>query len=44
MQRELAPLRSISESFPKHLLTLDNDPVMFHDGIKQEYVLNWLME
>lgn len=44
MQRELAPLKSISDNFPKHLLTLDNDPVQFHDGIKQEYVLDWLME
>lgn len=44
MQRELAPLKSISDNFPKYLLTLDNDPVTFHDGIKQEYVLDWLME
>lgn len=44
MQRELAPLKSISDNFPKYLLTLDNDPVQFHDGIKQEYVLDWLME
>lgn len=44
MQRELAPLKSISDNFPKCLLTLDNDPVVYHDGIKQEYVLDWLME
>lgn len=44
MQRELAPLKSISDNFPKYLLTLDNDPVVYHDGIKQEYVLDWLME
>lgn len=44
MQRELSPLLSISDNFPKYLLTLDNDPVTFHDGIKQQYVLDWLME
>ena len=27
-------LRSLSDSFPKFLLTLNNDPVSFHDGIK----------
>lgn len=42
--RELAPLLSISDNFPKYLLTLDNDPVVFHNGIRQEYVLDWLME
>lgn len=43
MQRELSPLQSISDNFPKYLLTLDNDPVIFHDGIKQQYVLDWLL-
>lgn len=43
LQRELAPLKSIPDTFPKYLLTLDNDPVQFYDGIKQEYVLDWLM-
>lgn len=44
MQRELDPLLSISDSYPKYLLTLDNDPITYHDGIKQQYVLDWLME
>ena len=44
MRRELAPLQSICDNFPKYLLTMDNDPVMFHNGIKQQYVLDWLME
>ena len=44
MRRELAPLHSICDNFPKYLLTMDNDPVMFHNGIKQQYVLDWLME
>lgn len=42
MRRELAPLRTITDNFPKYLLTLDNDPTTFHDGIKQQYVLDWL--
>ena len=42
LERELAPLRYLPDSFPKFLLTLDNDPVSFHDGIKQQYVLDWL--
>lgn len=42
MQRELAPLLSISDNFPKYLLTLDNDPVIYHNGIQQLYVLDWL--
>lgn len=43
MQRELSPLLSISDSYPKYLLTMDNDPVIYHNGIKQEYVLDWLL-
>lgn len=42
LQRELSPLLSISDSFPKYLLTMDNDPVTYHEGIKQLYVLDWL--
>ena len=44
LQRELSPLLSISDSFPKYLLTMDNDPVTYHEGIKQLYVLDWLSE
>ena len=44
MNRELAPLKSLPDSFPKYLLTMDNDPVALHDGIKQIYVLDWLTE
>ena len=42
LQRELSPLLSMSDSFPKYLLTMDNDPVTYHEGIKQLYVLDWL--
>lgn len=44
MKRELAPLQSIPDNYPKYLLTLDNDPQIFHDGIKQQYVLDWLRQ
>lgn len=43
MKRELAPLQAISDNYPKFLLTLDNDPVVWHEGIKQQYVLDWLL-
>ena len=44
MQRELAPLLAVSDNYPKFLLTMDNDPVTWHEGIKQQYVLDWLLE
>lgn len=42
LQRELAPLQSITDHYPKYLLTLDNDPVIWHNGIRQIYALDWL--
>lgn len=42
LQRELSPLSSLSDNFPKYLITLDNDPVCYHNGIKQIYALDWL--
>ena len=43
MKRELAPLLAVSDHYPKYLLTLDNDPEVLHDGIRQLYVLDWLV-
>lgn len=43
LQRELAPLQAISDSYPKYLLTLDNDPFISHNGINQIYALDWLL-
>lgn len=43
LERELKPLRQISDHFQKILLTFDNDPVVLHDGIRQVYVLDWLL-
>lgn len=43
LQRELAPLDSIPDHNPKTLLTMDNDPPVSHNGIRQTYVLDWLL-
>ncbi len=44
LQRELRPLESMADSFPKYLITLDNEPVCYHNGIKQIYALDWLTD
>ena len=44
LKRELAPLESVSDHFPKFLLTLDDDPPVSHNGIKQLNALDWLLE
>lgn len=38
------PLQAIQDHYPKYLLTMDNDPEVLHDGIRQIYVLDWLVE
>lgn len=43
LERELRPLRKINDSFPKLLLTLDEDPITYFDGIKKENALDWLL-
>lgn len=42
--RELKPLDSISDHNPKYLLTMDDEPLTSHNGIKQMYVLDWLLK
>jgi len=42
-EREIKPLESIKDHNPKFLLTLDNEPVSSHKGIKQIYALDWLL-
>ena len=44
LKRELEPLEKIKDHYSKILLTLDNDPVISHNGIQQLYVLDWLLE
>lgn len=43
LKRELEPLENIQDHNPKYLLTMDNDPPSSHNGIKQLYVLDWLL-
>lgn len=43
LQRELTPLKMVKNHFPKYLITMDNDPVVVHDGIQQVYALDWLL-
>jgi len=44
LKHELRPLEIIKDHNPKYLLTLDNEPVSSHNGIKQIYTLDWLLE
>ncbi len=43
LQRELKPLKSIHDHYPKYLLTLDNDPDIDYDGIRKINALHWLL-
>jgi predicted AAA+ superfamily ATPase len=43
LERELAPLRKISDHYPKYILTLDEDPEADYDGIRRIRALDWLM-
>lgn len=44
LERELAPLNTVSDHNPKYLLTLDDDPPCSHNGIRQINALDWLLE
>ena len=41
LRRELRPLLSVRNNFKKVLITLDNAPVIYHDGIKQLYAIDF---
>ena len=43
LERELAPLRRISDHYPKYILTLDEDPGADYEGIRTIRALDWLM-
>lgn len=43
LEREITPLNSIADHNPKYLLTMDNDPPTSHNGIRQIFVLDWLL-
>lgn len=42
LNRELRPLFMVKDNFPKFLITMDNVPVTYHNGIKQIYALDFL--
>lgn len=44
LERELYPLNSIKDHYPKFLLTRDIDPKISHNGITQLNVIDWLLE
>lgn len=43
LRRELAPLRQLSDNYPKYILTLDNDPEADYEGIRRINALEWLI-
>ncbi|GHV67574.1 ATPase [Spirochaetia bacterium] len=43
LARELEPLNTVKDHNPKYLLTLDDDPEVSYNGIRQLYVLDWLL-
>lgn len=44
LERELRPLQSIKDSYPKLLLTLDYDNPVDYGGIQRRFVLDWLLD
>lgn len=44
LERELVPLQSINNHYPKYILTMDIDPIADFEGIKKINVLDWLTE
>lgn len=42
--REIKPLQSINDNYPKLILSLDEDPDADYDGIKRVNALKWLLE
>ncbi len=44
LEHELGPFNSIQDHNQKYLLTMDNDPPISYNGIRQQYVLDWLLD
>lgn len=44
LERELHPLKMVKDNYPKTILSLDVTPVAYHNGIKIQNVLDWLLE
>ena len=43
LARELRPLMSIRDHYPKLILTLDDDPETQYDGIRRVNARDWLL-
>lgn len=43
LKRELGALESIQDHNPKYILTMDNDPPISYNGIRQRNALEWLV-
>jgi len=43
LNRELKPLKTLSDSYPKYILTLDRDPSADYEGIRTFNVIDWLL-
>ncbi|MBE6748779.1 MAG: ATP-binding protein [Ruminococcaceae bacterium] len=43
LERELRPLKSIKDHYPKVILTLDEDPETHYDGIRRINARDWLL-
>lgn len=43
LERELRPLQSIRDHYPKFILTLDDDPETQYDGIRRINARDWLL-
>lgn len=43
LKRELASLKRIDDSYPKYILTLDEDPDSDYDGIRRTNAIKWLL-
>ena len=44
LRRELRPFQKLPGSYPKFLLTLDDDPELSHEGIRQVNALDFLLQ
>ncbi|MDR0853261.1 MAG: ATP-binding protein [Clostridiales Family XIII bacterium] len=44
LERELKPLKKLADTYPKYILTLDEDPDADYDGIRRINVLDWLLK
>lgn len=44
LERELSSLRAVRDNCPKTLITLNDERSVDHEGIRQVYALDWLLD